>query len=418
MLPNRRPRNVRDSALIALLTACATTLALLLSIRQGSGQHVGHDFHVFWQAGLDFATGHPLYHDYLPGARQFKYPPFAAFVFQPLAIFSLPVAAILFSLLNLGLWVFGALLTRDIIARTSVQGRVAPWLLALAVVLSAQFFLDNFHHVQMNGVIFVLVLLGVRALLHARDLRAACYLVAATAIKVTPIFFLSWLVLRGPRRLVVAVPLLALGCIVIPLVARGPAKGMAELGEYYRSFLEGHQHGNIDDYTAGYNLAALVSRMSRPMPAAQPRSYMYLPLSQATAQRVYLALWVTVLLLFLAKSTALRIRGSPISAPELSMVFLAGLLLSPITFAAHLVSLLFVFYAFLSFPAGTIPARYYLPAAVLLTGMVLTGLSGRDLMGRSLYLEIRGYSIMVWTMLLLFLATLVLAGRSRAPTSP
>jgi hypothetical protein len=243
------------------------------------------------------------------------------------------------------------------------------------------------------------------------DLRAAGYLVTATAIKITPIFFVTWLVVRGSRRSALAVPLLAACCVLVPLLLRGPATGAAELVEYYHSFLEGHQHGRIDTYSADQNLAALVSRMTRPVQNAVHMTYMYLPLPEDTAQLIYRALWVTVLLLFLTKLAALRIRGSPASSLELSMVFLASLLLSPITFDAHLVALLFVFCAFLSYPLGTISRVEYLPAAVLLTGMVITGLSGRDLVGDNAFLSIRGYSLITWTMLLLFLATLVLVGR-------
>jgi glycosyl transferase family 87 len=403
----------RWSTRTAVLTAGAIVLAVALSVPQGMHQHVGHDFQVFWQAGRNFATGYPLYRNYLPGARPLKYPPFAAFVFQLLAIFPLQVAAVLFSLLNLGLWVLSVFLTRDIVTLTFPQRNPASWPLVFAVALSAQFFLDNFHHVQMNEVILVLVLLGIRASLRGMDPRAAGYLATATAIKITPIFFLTWLVVRGSRRAALAVPLLVVGCVLVPLLLRGPATGTAELVEYYHSFLEGHQHGRIDTYTADQNLAALVSRMSRPVENAEHLTYMYLPLPQDTAQLIYRALWVTVLLLFLTKLAALRIRGSPVSALELSMVFLASLLLSPITFTAHLVPLLFVFYAFLSYPPRTISRGEYLVAAVLLTGMVITGLSGRDLVGDTAFLSIRGYSLMAWTMLLLFLAALVLAGRER-----
>jgi hypothetical protein len=89
--------------------------ALALCVIQGRHQHVGQDFHVFWQAGRNLATGHPLYHDSLPGARPLKYPPFAALVFQPLALFPLRVAAALFSLLNLVLWVVAVRLTWEIL---------------------------------------------------------------------------------------------------------------------------------------------------------------------------------------------------------------------------------------------------------------------------------------------------------------
>ena len=77
----------RWSAGTVLLVAGALAVAVTLSIAQGLQQRVGQDFHVFWQAGRNFASGDPLYHGYLPGARPFKYPPFAAMVFQLLAPF-------------------------------------------------------------------------------------------------------------------------------------------------------------------------------------------------------------------------------------------------------------------------------------------------------------------------------------------
>ena len=395
-----------------LLITGALAAGAALSLEQGMSEHVGNDFHVFWQAGRDFATGNPLYHDYLPGAREFKYPPFAAFVFQLLAVFPLRVAAVLFSLFNLGLWTAAVYLTRDIVSRTLPCRNRGPLPLVLAVALSAQFFLDNFHHVQVNGLIFVLALLGIHAYLGGKDVRSAAYLVAATAIKITPIFFVAWLVVRGRRRAALAVPPLALACIVGPLLVRGPATGAAEIVEYYRGFLQGHQRGEIGRYPSGQNLAAFVNRMTRPTENAEQVSYRYLPASERTAQLAYRALWVTVLLVFLVKLVSLRIRGAPVSAFELSMIFLTGLLLSPITFTTHLVSLLFVFYTFLSVRVRGLSRAGGVVAAVLSMAMGVTGLSGRDLAGSTAYLYVRGYSIVVWMMLLMFAAAVFLAGRS------
>ena len=184
---------------------------------------------MFWQAGRNFATGAPLYHDSLPGARPLKYPPFAAMVFTPLALFPLQVAAILMSLLNLGLWVVAVGLTRQIVARTLPDRTPSPVPLVLAVILSAQFFLDNFHHVQMNEVTFVLALLGIKAYLDGRDVTSAAAFVAATALKITPIFFAAWLVIRGRRRAALAVFPIALACLLVPMVLRGPSRGVDEL---------------------------------------------------------------------------------------------------------------------------------------------------------------------------------------------
>ena len=392
-----------------VLVAGGLAAAIALSVTQGLHERIGQDFHVFWQAGRNFTTGHPLYHDSLPGARPLKYPPFAAFVFQPLALFPLQAAAALFSFLNLVLWALAVWLTRDIVARTFPDRNPTILPIVVAVVLSAQFFLDNFHHAQMNGVILVLVLLGIRAYLRGQDVRAAAYTVAATAIKITPIFFVTWLVLRGRRRAALAVPPIALACILVPLVFRGPATGAAELVEYYHTFLEGHQHGEIDSYTGGQNIAAFVNRMTRPVENARHVSYRYLPLSEPAAQTVYRSLWAAVLLIFLARLALLRRRGGPVSAFELAMVFLAGLLLSPITFMAHLVSLLFVFCVFLSVrPASLSPVARPL-ALLLCAAIAVIGLSGRDLAGSAAYEAVGGYSVYVWTMLLLFATEVVAA---------
>jgi alpha-1,2-mannosyltransferase len=371
-------------------------------VAQGRHQHVGDDFAVFWQAGRDFPTGHPLYRDYPPGARPFKYPPFAAFLFVPLGLLPLPVAAMLFSLLNLVLWVAAGYLTHQIVDQYFPGRNPSRLPFLLAITFSAQFFLDNFHHVQMNGVIFVLVLAGIHAYLEQKDVRAAVYLVTATAIKITPIFFVAWLLIRGGRRTALAVPLLGLGCIVVPLLVRGPTTGAADLVEYHRSFLQAQQQADIGSYSAGQNLAALVTRMTRPVEYFGHGPYMYLPASERTAQVAYEVLWVIVLLVFLGRLVLLRRRHDAVSPIELSMVFLTSLLLSPITFTTHMVSLLFVFYTFLSIRLTTLSRTGRVIAPLLLVAIAGIGLSGSDLVGRTVYLDVRGYSLMAWTMLLLF----------------
>lgn len=403
-----------------LLLLVALAVALALAVPVGLRQDVGEDFHVFWQAGRNFATGAPLYHDSLPGARPLKYPPFAAMMFTPLAVFPLRVAGVLMSLLNLALWVWAVVLTRQIIARTFPDRTLSPVPLVLAVILSAQFFLDNFHHAQMNEVTLVLALLGMKAYLDGRDLSSAAAFVAATALKLTPIFFVAWLVIRGRRRAALAVFPLALACVLVPMVLRGPSRGAAELAEYYHKFLEKHQHGEIGSYTAGQNVAALVSRMTRAPEAPGQASFQWLPATERTAQRAYQGLWLAVLFLFLGKLVLLRVHRAPLSAFEQAMVFATALLLSPITFTTHLVSLLFIFATVLSVRPASLGARAWVlaPALVIGIGMAICGLSGRDLVGGTLYRGVGGYSVCAWTILVLFGVTLMWAGRPGAVTAP
>jgi len=393
-----------------LLGALGLSLALLLSLPVGRRQHVGEDFHVFWQAGRNFATGHPLYHDSLPGARPLKYPPFAAMVFTPLALFSLPTAGVLMSVANLGLWVAAFWLTREILRRTGPPRRVRL-AITIGLILSAQYFLDNFHHVQMNEVTFVLALLGTKAYLEGHDPGAAAAFVVATAIKITPIVFVAWLVIRGRPKAALAVVPCAAACVLLPMVFQGTSQGMSELREYYHVFLEKHQHGEIESYTAGQNIAALVSRMSLAPEGSGGVSYRWAPATERTAQLAYRGLWGAVLLLFLGRLGWLRWRQAPLTAAEPAMVFAAGLLLSPITFTTHLVPLLYIFSAALVVPLERLGPAIRALLALVGAGMVVCGASGRDVVGDALHLAVGGYSICAWTLLALFVAMLISSGR-------
>jgi len=375
----------------------------MIAIDRGKGQAVGGDFHVFWQAGRNFASGAPLYHGDLPGARRFIYPPFAAMVFQLFAVFPLPIAAEVLSFVNLLLLGVTIALTKRIIERTLPDRVTGPLPLVLGVVLSLVFFLDNFSHVQINEVIFVLALLGVDAHLRGWDVRSAAYFVVATAIKITPVFFVIWLVLRGRRRAALAVPPLALACVAAPLLMRGPTTGSAELSEYYHSFLAGFQHGQVLTDGRVQNLGAMVYRMMRPAETPERLNYAFLPASDRATALAYRAAAILLFLLFLGNLGVLRARAAALSAVELSTVFLIGHLLSPITWRAHLVSLLFVFSTFLALRPATLPTSQRMILYALWALMLVSGLEGRDIVGNQAFSYIAGYSIVVWTMLLLFL---------------
>jgi len=375
----------------------------MIAIDRGKGQAVGGDFHVFWQAGRNFASGAPLYHGDLPGARRYIYPPFAAMVFQLFAVFPLPIAAEILSFLNLLLLGVTFALTKRIIERTLPDRVTGPLPLVLGVVLSLVFFLDNFSHVQINEVIFVLALLGVDAHLRGWDVRSAAYFVVATAIKITPVFFVIWLVLRGRRRAALAVPPLALACVAAPLLMRGPTTGSAELSEYYHSFLAGFQHGQVLTDGRVQNLGAMVYRMMRPAETPERLDYAFLPASDRATALAYRAAVILLFLLFLGNLGFLRARAAALSAVELSTVFLIGHLLSPITWRAHLVSLLFVFSTFLALRPATLPTSQRMILYALWALMLVSGLEGRDIVGNQAFSYIAGYSIVVWTMLLLFL---------------
>jgi hypothetical protein len=94
------------------------------------------------------------------------------------------------------------------------------------------------------------------------------------------------------------------------------------------------------------------------------------------------------------------------------MVFTCALLLSPITFTTHLVPLLYVFAAVLVMPVRRLGLGARVLAGVIGFGMLLCGISGRDIVGDAVYRAVGGYSLCAWTLLALFGITLVWSGRT------
>jgi glycosyl transferase family 87 len=394
--PGRRRHWLQALGLVFLLAIVVT-----VAVERAGKQRIGTDFHVFWQAGYDFAHGLPLYQR-LEGARLFIYPPFAAQVFQILGLFPLKVAAGLFYVASVGCIVVAAWLSRDIIQKLE-PARRARLALVLAFLFSANFILNNLNMLQVNLLIFALCLLGIRAFAENRETAAGGWFVAAAALKIIPVFFVIWALIRGTRRSVVAVVGFAILCLTLPLIQRGPTQGLADLAEYYQSFLREFSTGRVvADYT-NQNLAAMVYRALVPMTGGGGESYnyVYLPSLAGAAPLIYRALAVGLLAVFLVHLIRLRTAGKPIGALEIASVFLASHLLSGLTWKAHLVTFLFVSYAFFSLDPRRMRRGGRIALGLGWAGIAVIGL-GRDLIGSRLHHYAGGYSLIVWVMLLLF----------------
>ena len=370
-------------------------------------QGVGTDFHVFWQAGRNFLVGVPLYHPEA-GARRYTYPPFAAQLFQLLAVFPLQTAALLFYIASVGLFAGAVLLCRRIVRQLEPTWRQGSIPLVLAVLCSAVFVLDNMVHLQVNILTFTLCLLGAQAFIARRDGAAGVWLVAATAIKITPVFFLVWTVIRGTRRTIMAVAGFGALAVILPIVQRGVGRGTADLVEYYRSFLHQFASGGVVTVFRNQNLAAMVYRALVPGASrdAPPYDYAYLPLSPAAASYVYKLGALLIVSGFIWYLVRGRVTHRPIGALEISSVFLVSHLLSGITWKAHLVSLLFVSYVFFSLDPRSLTRRRRWTLWIAWAAMIPISL-GRDLIGSPAHHYMAGYSVYVWVMLGLLTLSLV-----------
>ncbi|PYO95184.1 MAG: hypothetical protein DMD62_02405 [Gemmatimonadetes bacterium] len=395
----------RRVAIAAFLALCA-----VLAVIDAQAQREGTDFQARWIFGRWFWAGAPLYEPVAGVRGPNLYPPIAIMLFQLHALLPLKPAAAIFQFFNLALIPVAIWLTREILLVLSpnLSRRHARWALILGVVLSAQFILNNVNLTQINLVVFVLGLVGIRAYLKGSAWGAAAGFVGATAIKLVPVFLVLWLIIRGRRRAALAVIPLALACFVLPILQRGPARGWQDVRDYVRQIQTyGPMRGRVLQIYTNQNLAAAIFRLSRPPAADTPgapgeRDYRVTTLSEETARTISRISALLVVLAFLGVLARLRLTEAPITAFELSAAFLVGHLVSSVTEKAHLVTLLFVFATWLSLERGVLRNGERALDVVALALMAATGLIGRDVFGDQIHHLVGGYSVIVWTMLLLF----------------
>jgi hypothetical protein len=387
---------------------------VILSATQTVHQRPGTDFHARWMAGRWFSQGQSLY-QYLPGEREPSYPPFAAMMFQVFGWFPLHAAAAVFYFINLLLIPAAVVLTHRIHSRLWPRPIRWRWPLVLAFVFSAQFLLNNLNLDQVNTLLFVMCLWGMEAYLAGENLTPAAAFVFAAFIKVIPGVFVGWLVLRGRPRAVLAAAGFSLACLVAPLAQRGVAGGLQDWRAYYQTFLGGFQGGVPDEYDRYTNqaLGPAVHRLFRPPVAAGEWDYRIVDASEASTLVIYRGAALAIALGLLAFLLRLRAARAPVTVWEWSALFLAGHLLSGITWKAHLVTLLFVYCGFVAPPdPATRPRRVFRWTAIGL--MAVTGLLGRDVVGNTIHHWLGGFSVLTWLMVLLLAGCIAFAW-PRAP---
>ncbi|HET8992489.1 MAG TPA: glycosyltransferase family 87 protein, partial [Rhodococcus sp. (in: high G+C Gram-positive bacteria)] len=151
------------------------------------------DLDVFRDAGYAFLHHTPLYTEgfYSHSGFRFIYPPFAAFLFAPMAMVGSTTLQVLWTagLIALVWWILKVVYQRLDVTRASLVASAS-----LGVVLLLEPFRSNFAFGQINIILMALVVADVLGVIPAR-FRGVGIAVAA-AIKVTPAAFGLLLLLR------------------------------------------------------------------------------------------------------------------------------------------------------------------------------------------------------------------------------
>lgn len=130
---------------------------------------------------------------------EFTYPPAFAFVMVPFIALSVTAQTIVWYAISLACAAICCVLSEKIALRMFPgpwNAREITWLRMIGVLLSLKFILAVYENQAYDLLIFPFILIGTLALFDKRDIAGGAALAVAAAMKVTPLLFLPYLVVR------------------------------------------------------------------------------------------------------------------------------------------------------------------------------------------------------------------------------
>lgn len=365
-----------------------TKIAAVVLVLAGSGlfftriQPRMADFVVNYKAGARMSWGESLYRAE-DGHYQFKYPPFAAFLYLPLAALPLPIAkAVWFSLIlaaSAGCFFLSLRLARD---------KTAPpaWWSCVPLFVLGRYFLRELQLGQINALITFL-LLGMAGLLAAAEnmdssraeTGAGLLWGFSVALKPYALIFLPYFILKKKAR---------------PLAA-----GLAGLALAF--LMPALFYGLQGDWTVHGEWVRSLSRSTPQLLTSQDNVSLLAMFTKWTGRPdLALRLWTLGLVLLVVLMFVIIRKGREIEKPaalECGLLLLLIPLVSPLgwdyTFLSSVLALTLVCRSFNNYRLG---ARLFLGAVLLFIPLSLY-----DLLGRRLYARFMSLSIITLCFLVL-----------------
>jgi hypothetical protein len=381
------------------------------------------DFPRYYTAGCVARAGGDIYE---PGSTrefqylQFKYLPVFAQIMIPFSFFPVAVAAYLWYVL-LAVSYLGLLAVTLAWARPSPRHRL--WVAALAVALTARFFVDNARLGQINLPVAFLAVWGAYLVFQGRERTGGMVTALAAAVKYMPlllILFYAW------KRRWWAASYGIIGLFVLflyaPALTWGGGNGRALLQEWIQN-----RHKMVtslpESNAPGQSVPALLNRFLRPVPASGANDPRVNILDLRIALVNQLALAAVIILIAITAWLTRRIRKSDeeglAGMMEVSLVLILMLFVSPESRSPHFVTLLMPAVLLgawsLSGPGGRIRKG---PLALLCFAILIMYGTATDLIGERANDYVSAYGAMALLAALLAAGCLIVRQELAASAPP
>lgn len=348
-------------------------------------------------------------------APGFTYPPFFAFVMIPFTFLPLWGRIVAWYAVSLAAAYGSYKLCEVMIVKAfHLTSDELPWLRVLSLALTIKLILSVFENQAYDGLVFVLVLIGLFGVTHEKTFLASVGFATATALKATPILFFVYLLFLRKWKILALTVVLFLVASLLPDVLFPPKdphtshfqRWIAEVGggglfgsrlELYPPFWQGANHLN-------QSLRSFVFRI------VDGREGVDFSANNKTLLYIVYVIYTVAASMIVIRSA--KLEGTYVWGG--SVVLISMLLLSPMSSKSHFVVLLLPYMAVV---ACLIKNRQLWKATIpLLAGsFVLNSLTAKSLIGRELSNSLLAMGCVTLGTLLLLAVIAILVFRSHPP---
>jgi alpha-1,2-mannosyltransferase len=311
-------------------------------------------------------------------ATLFAYPPFFALLMTPLATMPPWLREAVWYVVLIGT-LAAALQLCEALARrlfpTDWTERELAWFQVLTFALSLKFMLSVLENQAFDSFALVFVLIGLLALVGGRSVLAGAGFAVAAALKVTPLIFLPYLLVKrrfvGAAAFVVVFGLLSL----LPDLLLPPRES-GHFAIWLREVALGPFLGDPASVRIPFWVGANPLNQSLRGALARIIDELNQPQKFAMVLHIVIGLYVLCVGLLMFKS----LRHDRLIPVDGALLLISTLLLSPVTSRSHLVALMLP-YAILAAALFRDASTRIVNAGVLATSFLLATVSSNDLVG-------------------------------------
>lgn len=409
---NARPAAKISPRSIAFVLLAVVILASGIYFARRSGtdpQAYSNDFNVYYYAAREMTAGRDPYERSIGDWVAYLYPPLLAELLIPFALLPVWAAAYLWFLISAtatfsAAWMSAALVSDAGERADAFSRRVLISAGALIVVL--RFVLDNFDMGQVNAVVTMLAVAHVYLFAKNRKLASALALALAVALKLTPALLIAYHLSRKRLRfaaLCMAVTAIVMGASFLPFGERAPQVFTI----FVNRTVKNEQGFNLA-YSGNQSLRAALARVT----SGPTESFDQMDDPVMREPTNVVTITAALVLLALAIIAAALARSEAAAAP----FFACYVLISPLSWKAHFVALIFPVAFLIGRMLSTNNKRFKRVIAVLLAiAFIVFTFTSHRLIGKPAAGWADSHSLICAGALLIFFATVTVIIRQREP---